>query len=111
QQNIGEGLPDARRKQACHCRGDQAEPLQNPVVSGWTQEKCKRLHKESTRADKHNQLDTGGNETAPIEVVTPRAEGTCHLASLRRLRALVKGASRLAVSQFSKLRHYLSANQ
>jgi hypothetical protein len=84
QKDVGEGLPDA---QAVDDRVGYQTEGQNDQVKGAVaaqQQIREGLHQKNAGTNQDDQLDAGGDESAPIEVVAARAERRRHNGSVRR---------------------------
>ena len=77
QKDVRERLPDS--KTGDDAKRDKTEKVIDPrECGGAANEIRKRLDKKNTCANENEELDAGSNESAPVEVVTPRAEGASH---------------------------------
>ena len=89
QKDVSERLPDSQTGN--ETTRDKTEKVIDPRECGGAANKIrKHLDKKNTSANEDEELDAGSDESTPVEVVTPRAEGTSHQASLRRSVARVK---------------------
>lgn len=83
EKDVGEGLPDA---QAVNDGvGDEAEGLGDEVIGLFAAEENvgESLRQKNSGADEDEELDAGGDETAPIEIVAARTELRRHSRSVR----------------------------
>ncbi len=90
QENVGEGLPDARRQQVGNRRRDETKPFEDPGVGGGAKKCGKRLQEEDAGANQNKELYARSDETPPIKVITPATERRLHFVSLRRGNVSVK---------------------
>src|ERR1700736_2217476 len=83
QKNVSGGLPDAQAVN--HRVGYQTKGLNDQVVGrAVPQQKVRQgLQQKNAGANQDDQLDAGRDESAPIEVVAPRAERRSHKRSVR----------------------------
>src|SRR6202030_3725570 len=83
QKNVGGGLPDAQAMN--HRVGNQTKGLNDQVkrAAAAKQNVRKRLQQKNAGTNQYDQLDAGGDESAPIEVVAARAERRRHKRSVR----------------------------
>jgi hypothetical protein len=88
QKDVSGGLPDAQAVN--HRVGNQAEGLNDQVkrAAAAEQKVRQRLHQKNAGTNYYDQLDAGGDEAAPIEVVSARAERRRHKRSVRCLMQL-----------------------
>src|ERR1700688_438469 len=89
QEHIRKGLPDAEAMS--DRRGDQPEDLSHVVVRGeLTESQVQQgLKEEDAGADEDEELNAGGDEPPPVEVITARAERP-HRGSVRAKGLAVK---------------------
>jgi hypothetical protein len=70
---------------------NQRKPLEQPDgYPGRSEQADKSLQKKNAGANQYEQFYARGNETAPVEVVPPRAERSAHDFSVRRRIVRVK---------------------
>src|ERR1700693_4123826 len=83
QKDVGGGLPNAQAMN--HRVGYQTKSLNDQVVRGRAAEQKvrQRLQQKNAGTNQYDQLDAGGDEAAPIEVVAARAERRRHKRSVR----------------------------
>src|ERR1700720_2751523 len=83
QKNVGGGLPDAQAMN--HRVGNQTKGLNDQVkrAAAAKQNVRQRLQQKNAGTNQYDQLDAGGDEAAPIEVVAARAERRRHKRSVR----------------------------